>query len=345
MFESLFGAGTPLAVRFFIAFVVVFVLIGVTAWLVRRFGTDRLGAQAARGRQPRLAVIDAASVDGRRRLVLIRRDNIEHLLMIGGPSDVVVETNIVRASAAGRDTRSAATATTTAAVAAAPAPAVAATPAAATPAEPAPPRPVPLGDGNLWPLQPEPAPRAQRRAIAEETVHWPLPAEPGPRSMRPADTLAGLAAELARPGKQAEPAPAAARAAPPVEPPRPPEEENVEAPEPVAAAPEPPAPPPPMSPTDQNLAEMAQRLEAALRRPGHAAEAWPTVEARPASAPAPAVAPRREGNGGTPPRPLRPAPKPEAKPEAAKPAKPAKPAFPNLEEEMASLLGRPPGKT
>jgi hypothetical protein len=42
---------------------------------------------------------------------------------------------------------------------------------------------------------------------------------------------------------------------------------------------------------------------------------------------------------------LRPAPKPEAKPEAAKPAKPAKPAFPNLEEEMASLLGRPPGKT
>ncbi|MFX4827856.1 hypothetical protein ABTB65_19095, partial [Acinetobacter baumannii] len=46
---------------------------------------------------PRLAVIDAAAVDGRRRLVLVRRDNIEHLLMIGGPSDVVVETNIVRA--------------------------------------------------------------------------------------------------------------------------------------------------------------------------------------------------------------------------------------------------------
>src|SRR5664279_5714347 len=49
-----------------------------------------------RGRQPRLAVIDAATVDGRRRLVLIRRDNVEHLLMIGGPTDVVVEPNIVR---------------------------------------------------------------------------------------------------------------------------------------------------------------------------------------------------------------------------------------------------------
>ena len=50
-----------------------------------------------RGRMPRLAVIDAAAVDGRRRLVLVRRDNIEHLLMIGGPTDIVVEPNIVRA--------------------------------------------------------------------------------------------------------------------------------------------------------------------------------------------------------------------------------------------------------
>ena len=70
---------------------------------------DRLGgapvrhrrgsAARARGRQPRLAVIDYASVDARRRLILVRRDNVEHLLMIGGPTDVVVEANIVRAVA------------------------------------------------------------------------------------------------------------------------------------------------------------------------------------------------------------------------------------------------------
>src|SRR4029078_4116083 len=99
MFESLFGSEMPLAARFFIAFLVVLALIGVTAWLVRRFGANRLGS-TARGRQPRLAVIDAATVDGRRRLVLIRRDNIEHLLMIGGPTDLVVEPNIVRPVAA-----------------------------------------------------------------------------------------------------------------------------------------------------------------------------------------------------------------------------------------------------
>ena len=97
--DFLLGSGVPTAAKFFIAFVVVLALIGLTAWLVRRFSANRLGG-AARGRQPRLAVIDAASVDGRRRLVLIRRDNTEHMLMIGGPTDVVVETNIVRATTA-----------------------------------------------------------------------------------------------------------------------------------------------------------------------------------------------------------------------------------------------------
>src|SRR5580693_3380901 len=84
---------------FVFAFVAVLALIGAAAWLVRRFAGNRLGANANRGRMPRLAVIDAAAVDGRRRLVLVRRDNIEHLLMIGGPTDIVVEANIVRASA------------------------------------------------------------------------------------------------------------------------------------------------------------------------------------------------------------------------------------------------------
>src|SRR6202030_1242204 len=72
------------------------------AWLVRRFASNRLGANTNRSRMPRLAVIYAAAVDGRRRLVLVRRDNIEHLLMIGGPTDIVVEPNIVRAMP-GRD--------------------------------------------------------------------------------------------------------------------------------------------------------------------------------------------------------------------------------------------------
>ena len=79
MLEALFGADMPLAVRFFLAFLIVLGLIGATAWAVRRFGAGRLGGAGTRARQPRLAVVDHASVDSRRRLILVRRDNIEHL--------------------------------------------------------------------------------------------------------------------------------------------------------------------------------------------------------------------------------------------------------------------------
>src|ERR1700750_3387882 len=86
----------PQMLWIFIAILIVLALIGAVAWLVRRFAGISIGASGARGRMPRLAVVDAAAVDGRRRLVLVRRDNVEHLLIIGGPSDLVVEPNIVR---------------------------------------------------------------------------------------------------------------------------------------------------------------------------------------------------------------------------------------------------------
>jgi flagellar protein FliO/FliZ len=44
--------------------------------------------------EPRLEVMEQASVDSRRKLVLIRRDDVEHLIMTGGPVDVVIETGI-----------------------------------------------------------------------------------------------------------------------------------------------------------------------------------------------------------------------------------------------------------
>ncbi|MGE3064177.1 MAG: hypothetical protein AB7K67_01205 [Hyphomicrobiaceae bacterium] len=44
--------------------------------------------------EKRLAIMEQAALDGRRRLVLIRRDDVEHLIMTGGPVDVVIETGI-----------------------------------------------------------------------------------------------------------------------------------------------------------------------------------------------------------------------------------------------------------
>jgi len=323
MFETIFGSEIPLAARFFIAFLVVLALIGLTAWLVRRFGSTRLGG-APRGRQPRLAVIDAASVDGRRRLVLIRRDNVEHLLMIGGPTDVVVEQNIVRA-AGGRET-------------------VRESARVAVPSEPAI-RPTPNGE-NSWPLQPssEPAPtRPSRFAATEEP--W-LPPEPGARP-RPADSLTGLAAELSSRLSLPE---AAARGEP--------------APRPNVAPLAPPDPEPAKpSHGDQNLADMAQQLEAALRRTPMPENRPPVTDPLVASAkPAPAhefrsriepkFEPTRESKSES---------KTESKSESKTETKsepkletavepkvelaPSKAPLDNLEEEMANLLGRPPGKT
>jgi flagellar biogenesis protein FliO len=101
--DTLFGEGqSGLNVVLFV--IVVLGLLALAFWLLRQFGGGRLVSGATRGRRPRLAVIDQATVDSRRRLVLIRRDNVEHLLIIGGPSDVVVEQNIVRAATAERET-------------------------------------------------------------------------------------------------------------------------------------------------------------------------------------------------------------------------------------------------
>ena len=152
---------TPLA--FFFAFVVVLALIGLAAWLVRRFAGNRLGANANRGRMPRLAVIDAAAVDGRRRLVLVRRDNVEHLLMIGGPSDIVVEQNIVRAMPAPRSGPAAAQRGGRIAAAGRPCPMSATGPTATH------------APDHAEPAMPEPPPRPARPSFADE-VRRPAPA-------------------------------------------------------------------------------------------------------------------------------------------------------------------------
>src|SRR3954470_1715886 len=82
MSDFLFGEGV---VRWLWVLLAVLLVIAGAIWVARRFSAERLGGANSRGRQPRLAVIDAATVDSRRRLILIRRDNVEHLLMIGGP--------------------------------------------------------------------------------------------------------------------------------------------------------------------------------------------------------------------------------------------------------------------
>jgi len=369
MFEAL-GVELPLGLlgRFVVAFVIVLVLIGATFWLIRRFGNRRGHTNATRGRQPRLGVIDVAEFEGRR-LVLIRRDNVEHLILLGGSGDLVVEQNIVRAAAREMPVPRA--------------PGVADAMARTAEASAA-------RGGDFTPQWPEPGTRPEpggrpepgKRAEPAVRTEYAKRVEP---SMRGEPRLDGRAEPVLR-------APRATEQKSPAEPaPRPPAEMEVPLGRPgapsnamprVVAEPMPIGEPRAPVANEMELNDMAQRLETALRRPAPAQEERPEP-AKPTSGPAiearaapvfPSPPPREASRPETarsspaerpipvepPTRPTSPAPQfgaPQARGESVRPtpgenpraqaeAKPASPktVFDSLEQEMASLLGRPAGK-
>lgn len=74
----------------------VLALIGGGYWLLKRSGLRIAGAPVGGSR---LAVVEIRALDSRRRLVLIRRDDKEHLLLLGPATEIVIETGIVGADA------------------------------------------------------------------------------------------------------------------------------------------------------------------------------------------------------------------------------------------------------
>jgi flagellar protein FliO/FliZ len=289
----------PFPIQFFVAFLVVLGLIAGTAWVVRRFGGGRIGSVAARGRQPRLGVVDHASVDSRRRLLIIRRDNVEHLVMVGGPTDVVVETNIVRSASAARDVSI----------------------VRQTGGGDALPRAIPLPDstgGGSWPLQPEPAAGGSvsraARSEPEGESSWPLQSQAEAPARGNRDTLSALHDELSsRPAALPRSRQQTSQRALPSEP-------RMSSPQSSVAE--------PGAAVDQSLAEMAHRLEAALRKPSAKPRSPTSGESNPLD------------EAGT----TAPLAQPDTSPRA-KSANAGKMLYDSLEQEMASLLGRPTGKT
>jgi flagellar protein FliO/FliZ len=70
-------------------------LTALMVWAFRTFVTGRPSAHGfLRPRDRRLGVVETAAVDARRKLILVRRDDVEHLIITGGPVDMVIETGI-----------------------------------------------------------------------------------------------------------------------------------------------------------------------------------------------------------------------------------------------------------
>jgi flagellar protein FliO/FliZ len=185
----------------------------VLAIVYRLAFAHRLRVPGGRTRQPRLGLVDAFSLDGQRQLVLIRRDNIEHLVMIGGPNDVLVESQINRAAVPARESIQASPLL----VASTP---VRRTEAAALPASPVVAEPPPKVAAKT-PASPPAPPPVTAVAPAASTVAAPAPipatAPPIPPAAKaPAQPLAPSPASIPAQASAPEPSRAAVSVAPAV---------------------------------------------------------------------------------------------------------------------------------
>ncbi|KRE23249.1 hypothetical protein ASE66_25305 [Bosea sp. Root483D1] len=354
--QTLFGFELSSGLRWIIAFAVVLLLVALLGFFLRRMSGGRLkfkGQGGGRTRQPRLGVVDVYDLDRQRQLILVRRDNVEHLVMIGGASDVVVETNILRSGgrvAVPLPTEGLAERP----LALEPEP----RPHAAEEPRPLPPSPVPALAVPVEPVpppRPAPPPAPPPRAVVQPpTLPPPLRPAPAPQSASIPPAVAasavGIGATLAR-----DPAPAASAselgdmarqleealkrpfsavrpgsAGPRTEPEAPPAPKPVVTPPPAAS--EPPTAPKPAAPAPARPAlDMEAELEMAL--------GLKPAPARPAASEAPLVAPPVFA----PPKPPAAGPvkadekKPEpAKEQAPEPSKPTKfaPVFDDVLDEV-----------
>ncbi len=85
--------------QFILALAAVIFMIGGTAWLLKQL-QKRMGMRLHGGKR-RLSLVEVLPLDTKRRLVLVRRDDREHLVIIGGEHDLIVERDIGQDPATG----------------------------------------------------------------------------------------------------------------------------------------------------------------------------------------------------------------------------------------------------
>ncbi len=86
-----FGFATYM--RFALALIFVLALIGILVAVARRFGFG-YSAPSKPGHNRRLSIVEIMPIDTKRRLVLVRRDKREHLILLGQTSETLIENGI-----------------------------------------------------------------------------------------------------------------------------------------------------------------------------------------------------------------------------------------------------------
>ena len=100
---SLFGGSGNSILTAIFALVAVIAAILLVLWLLKLL--FNASSNVGRGRNRRLSVVDSLALDPKRQLLIIRRDNVEHLILTGGNQDVVIETGIEIEEAPAQPTR------------------------------------------------------------------------------------------------------------------------------------------------------------------------------------------------------------------------------------------------
>ena len=80
--------------RFGLALVFVLGLIGLMATIARRAGFGFPIKAIKPSERRRISIVEVTPLDGRRRLILIRCDDKEHLLLVGPNTELVVASDI-----------------------------------------------------------------------------------------------------------------------------------------------------------------------------------------------------------------------------------------------------------
>ncbi len=89
---SLFGGSENTVLTAALALAIVLVLILLGLWVLKVLFNASANLGRTRGR--RVNVVDSVAIDARRRLLIVRRDNVEHLILTGGSHDLLIEANI-----------------------------------------------------------------------------------------------------------------------------------------------------------------------------------------------------------------------------------------------------------
>ena len=283
------------------------VAILLTLYIVRMLFGRRIRVSGGRNRPKRLDIVDAFDLDRERQLVIVRRDNIEHLLLIGGPSDVLIEAGFERPASAQTETK-------------------------LEGREPRLPGPT---AAPSWPSPPKEEEEAEEPPLAARDAGPRMPSPPAVG--QPAG--APIGADALRRRVPEPPRPAGPR---PPEPPRVPGAPPAPGARPSAPPPGRMGPPPPRGPEQQPQPAPGPRPDA----PPPARPAAPGLGPRPA-APPPRPAPNLPPPRPTRPAPPPPAAPPPAEnpPQegAADRPRDSLESLESLEAEMARLLGRPEG--